>query len=163
LIYMFDEKTPVKEAYPDINQRKRFVLNKINVQADEDIVGDGYGQMCLMNQPWIIERFIAFTRLTGSEDYGILETALTRIAAMQKGLLLLDVSKATDDKNYQEGLERWRETATRARERIMQDEQSLALQRSLTFIVSSQSLGIRPEEYTREWRNRKDIFSDIVP
>lgn len=160
LIYMFAPGTPVRDAFPDINQRKKYTLNKLNIDLDID---EGYTELCMMNAAWAVERFIVFTRLQCSEDYGIMETGLQRSAALQTALLTQSIDKSNDDKNFQEGLERWRDTVVRARERIMQDETSLVLQKGITFSASTASLGIQPEEYTRVWREKREIFPEIVP
>lgn len=163
LILMFSPNTPVRDAYPDINQRKKYCLLKLNLLSGDDAASDGYSQMCMMNEEWIIERFITFTRLFCSEDYTIMATAEARIEAMQRSLMTLDSSKSQDDKNYQEGLERWRKTLVDARNRIMNDESSIVLQRSITFSVRSESLGLEPESWSRVWREKKDIFTEVIP
>lgn len=163
LIYMFSPNTPLRAYFPDINNRKRYVLQRLNISADEGVETDGYGQMCLMNKPWIIERFIAFTRLHCSEDYAIMATAELRIHALMKKLMEAEIDKSNDDTNYQKGLESWRATINECRKRIMHDESSLALQRSITFSVKAESLDLKPEEYSRIWREKKDIFEGIIP
>src|SRR5690606_12903526 len=156
LIYMFAPNTPLRAYFPDIHNRKRYVLKRLGISADEDVPTDGYGQMCLMNQPWIIERFIAFTRLHCSEDYAIMATAELRINALMRKLMEAEIDKSSDDTNYQKGLESWRATIAECRKRIMQDESSIALQRSITFSVKAETLGLKPEEYSRVWREHKD-------
>jgi hypothetical protein len=164
LIYMFAPGTPVREAYPDINQRKRYTLNKLNIVVDEnDTTDEGYVQLCLMNAEWAVDRYIAFTRLQCSEDYSIMSTADIRIAALQRALLTQPVDRSNDDKNFQEGLERWRQTLVSARTRIMNEESSVMLQKSITFSVRAENLGIQPEHYSRVWREKKEIFPEIIP
>jgi hypothetical protein len=163
LIYMFAPGTPVRDAYPDINQRKRYTLNKLNIVIDENDTDEGYAQLCLMNATWAVERYIAFTRLQCSEDYSIMSTADIRIAALQRALLTQPVDKSGDDKNFQEGLERWRQTLVDARGRIMNDETSITLQKAITFSVRAENLGIQPEYYARVWREKKEIFPDVIP
>ena len=163
LIYMFAPGTPVKEAYPDINQRKRYTLNKLNIKVDDTDDGDGYAQLCLMNAEWAVERYIAFTRLQCSEDYSIMSTADIRIAALQRALLTQPVDRSNDDKNFQEGLERWRQTLVDARTRIMNEEVSITLQKAITFSVRAENLGIQPEHYARIWREKKEIFPEVIP
>jgi hypothetical protein len=163
LIYMFAPGTPVREAYPDINQRKRYTLNKLNIIVDETNDESGYVQLCLMNAEWAVDRYIAFTRLQCSEDYSIMSTADMRIAALQRALLTQPVDRSNDDKNFQEGLERWRQSLVDARNRIMNDETSITLQKAITFSVRAENLGIQPEYYARVWREKKEIFPDIIP
>jgi hypothetical protein len=163
LIYMFAPGTPVREAYPDINQRKRYTLNKLNIIVDETNDESGYVQLCLMNAGWAVDRYIAFTRLQSSEDYSIMSTADIRISALQRALLTQPVDRSNDDKNFQEGLERWRQTLVDARQRIMNDETSITLQKAITFSVRAENLGIQPEHYARVWREKKEIFPDVIP
>lgn len=163
LIYMFAPGTPVKDAYPDINQRKRYTLNKLNIQLDEYEQENGYAQLCMMNVDWAVDRYIAFTRLQCSEDYSIMSTADIRIAALQRALLTQPVDRSNDDKNFQVGLESWRKTLVDARTRIMNDETSITLQKAITFSVRAENLGIQPEHYARVWREKKEIFPDIIP
>lgn len=160
LIYMYAPNSPIKDAFPDINNRKKYTFNKLNIDHEEVV---GYSELALMNQEWAIKRFVAFTRLQCSEDYGLLETSLQRMATLQAAILSQAVDKSTDDKNYQEGLERWRTTGSAARSRIMQDETSVTLQKAVTFSASASSLGIRPEEYTRVWRDKKELWNEIIP
>jgi hypothetical protein len=163
LIYMFAPGTPVKDAYPDINQRKRYTLNKLNIMVDDTDSEDGYAQLCMMNVDWAVERYITFTRLQCSEDYSIMCTADIRIAALQRALLTQPVDRSNDDKNFQAGLESWRQTLVDARSRIMNDEVSITLQKAITFSVRAENLGIQPEHYARVWREKKEIFPDIIP
>lgn len=163
LIYMFAPGTPVRDAYPDINQRKKYTLNKLNIVIDESDTGEGYVELCLMNSEWAVDRYIAFTRLQCSEDYSIMSTADIRIAALQRALLTQPVDRSGDDKNFQEGLEKWRQTLVAARMRIMNDETSITLQKAITFSVRSENLGIQPEHYTRVWREKKEIYPEIIP
>jgi len=163
LIYMFAPGTPVKDAYPDINQRKRYTLNKLNIMVDDTDPENGYAQLCMMNVDWAVERYITFTRLQCSEDYSIMSTADIRIAALQRALLTQPVDRSNDDKNFQAGLESWRQTLVDARSRIMNDEVSITLQKAITFSVRAENLGIQPEHYARVWREKKEIFPEVIP
>lgn len=166
LIYMFSPNSPVVAAFPDIQKRKQFVLNKLGVTANESEengnVPDGYGEMCLMKSEWIIDRFIAFSSLHASEDYSIANMAAIQIQAMQRGLMTTPITRATDYKAYSDGLENWRKTLVEARQRIMQDENSITLQRAVTFTIRSQALGIQPEIYARIWREKREIFPEVA-
>ena len=165
LIYMFSPGSPVVAVFPDIQKRKQFVLNKLKITASEaeenGNVPDGYGEMCLMKTPWIIDRFIAFSSLHASEDYSIGNMAAIQIQAMQRGLMTTPITKASDYKAYSDGLENWRKTLVDARQRIMQDENSITLQRAVTFSIRSQALGIQPEIYARIWREKREIFPEV--
>lgn len=163
LIYMFGPGTPVQKALPDLAQRKQYVLKKLGLLESDDKETEGYSGLCLMNEDWAIERFICFTRLSCSEDYLMMNTAELQIAAMQRGILSTSVSKAAEYKAYQEGLEKWRQTLVDARTRVMNEEISLVLQRSVTFSVRAETLGIRAEEYSRIWRDKREIFPEIIP
>ena len=45
----------------------------------------------------------------------------------------------------------------------MNDEVSITLQKAITFSVRAENLGIQPEHYARVWREKKEIFPDIIP
>lgn len=164
LIYMFAPHTPVRDAFPSIDKRKKYVLNKLNILGDEENeINEGYSDMCLMKSSWIILRFLAFTRLQKSEDYGIMATAELRMAELQKALLTVGIDKSTDDTNYQKGLEGWRVQMVAARDRIMAGESSLVLQQSITFSVRADTLGISIEEVARVFREKGEVFNEIIP
>jgi hypothetical protein len=164
LIYMFSPGTPVKPEFPDIQKRKQFVLKKLELTAnEEETTADGYGEMCLMRQMWIIERFLAFTRIQCSVDYTLGATYESRMYAMQKALLTASVDKSTDDTNYQKGLEGYRKGLEEIVERIMMDEKSVVAQKAVMFSIKSESLGIDPETYTRIFREKREVFPEIRP
>jgi hypothetical protein len=45
----------------------------------------------------------------------------------------------------------------------MNDETSITLQKAITFSVRAENLGIQPEHYSRIWREKKEIFPEIIP
>lgn len=161
LIYMFAPNTPVRQSFPDILMRKNYVLKKLGIQAEEK---SGYSEMCLMSEQWILDRFIAFTRIQCSEDYGILATAEILMARTQETIVSTkDLGKAGDLDKYRKDLQGWREMLVEARARIMQEETSIVLQKAIMFSVKSETLGIQPEEYSRVFREKKEVFPDIIP
>lgn len=163
LIYMYAPGTPLDEI-PDIPARKNYVLKKLGImEGDDEDVLSGYGEMCAINKPWIVERFITFTSFHCSIDYGIMHTAMIRVQTIQKALLTAEIDKSTDDSNYQKGLEGWRVKYEEARERITKGEQSVILQRAMNFMISAKTLGISPEEFSRVWREKKEIFPEVIP
>lgn len=160
IIYMFSPGTPVTSAFADIDKRKKYVLFKLNIDLEEMPY---YAGMCLMNEPWAVDRYIAFMQMQCSEDFGVFSSALIMMTNIQREMLVTKFDKTTDFKNLQGGLESWRDTAVSARERLMHDESSLVLQKAITFSATASGLGIQPEEYTRVWRDKKEIFPDVVP
>lgn len=160
LIYAFAPGTPLRNAIPHLDKRRKFILGKLNLLAEAQ---GGYGEMCLINKPWIIERFIAFTRLQQSEDYAILSSAEVMIDKIQRKLLDVDIDKAGDSVKYNNDLEAWRKTFSEARERIMNEEKSVELARGITFSVKAESLGLSPEETAKVWRATGKIFEDVIP
>ena len=161
LIYMFASGSPVKTAFPDILMRKQYVLKKLKIEASD---GDGYSEMCLMSEDWIVNRFITFTRIQCSEDYGILSTAEILMARTQDMIIKTkDLGKAGDLDKYRKDLEGWRAMLVEARARILQEETSIVLQKGVTFSVKAETLGIMPEEYSRVYREKREVFPEIIP
>lgn len=158
LIYMFSPGTPLITAIPDIDNRKRYVLGKLELNDQS-----AYASMCDMTEPWIIERFIAFTRLLQSEDYSIMASAEVMMSKISKELLAVESSKAGDYGKYREDLEKWRLTLVQARERILKEESSIRAQRAVTFSVKAQNMGISPEEVARVFREKKEVFAHVIP
>jgi hypothetical protein len=74
-----------------------------------------------------------------------------------------DLGKAGDLDKYRKDLEGWRAMLVDARARIMQEETSIVLQKGITFSVKAETLGIMPEEYSRVYREKKEVFPEIIP
>lgn len=164
LIYMYSPGTPVRNELTDLEKRKQYCLLKINVlNSEEEDVVDGYGEMCAMKDAWIIERFMAFTGLQKSVDYGLLFTLEERSAKIQKYLLTAGIDKATDDKNLMDGLDRVITKLKETLDRITEGETSIALQREIMFSIQKKRLGIAPEDSSREFREKGILYTDIVP
>lgn len=164
LIYMFAPGTPLRTEIPDFKMRKQFVLRKINIEANEDgQVADGYGEMCLMRQDWIIDRFIAFTRLFRITAYEKLAFAEVRNSQLAKAILKSEIDKATDDKNFQAGRAGWYKDIDDALKEIMDGETSRRAEEKITYRVKMDNLGLRPEEFTREYKDTGTVFKDIIP
>jgi len=164
LIYMYDPNTPLRTEIPDIKKRKQFVLKKLNLLTEGDTeVPEGYSQMCMMNQEWIVKRFVAFTKFFKSIAYEKLLVAEERYAQMNHLILTSVIDKATDDKNLQTGRKAWYEDMKEALAEIMHGETSKKLEEEIVFTVKIANLGLRPEEYTREYKETKTVFPDIIP
>lgn len=164
LIYMYDPNTPLRREIPDIKKRKQFALTKLNIVKAGDIeVPEGYSEMCGMNKDWIVTRFIAFTKFFKSMAYEKLLVAEERYAQMNNLILTSVIDKATDDKNLQTGRKAWYDDIKEALQEIMDGETSKRLEESIVFTVKMESMGLRPEEYSREYRETGNLFSDIIP
>ena len=164
LIYMFSPNTPLRREIPDFNSRKKFVLKKINVDTDEHgNVSEGYALMCAMNEDWIVDRFIKFTKLFRSVEYEKLAVADARKAQLTHFILTSKVDKSSDDANIQKGLKGWEDDIRSALEEILQGEKSKAIVEKISFSIKMDNLGIRPEEYTRFYKDNKYLFNEIIP
>lgn len=161
LIYMHSPFSPVVSTFPDINQRRKWTVNKLGIEEKNGETP--YKGLILMEEPWAISRFIAFTELQCSEDYAIIETCRYRMAALQREMLTKGIEKSNDDSNYQKALEGYRQMIVDARKRIMNAEDSVKLEKSITFSLTQKMLDIQPEVYTRIWRDKKEIFPEIIP
>lgn len=164
LIYMYDPNTPLRREIPDIKKRKQFALTKLNIVKAGDVeVPDGYSEMCGMNKDWIVTRFIAFTKFFKSMAYEKLLVAEERYAQMNNLILTSVIDKSSDDKNLQAGRKAWYDDIKEALTEIMDGEVSKRLEESIVFTVKMESMGLRPEEYSREYRETGNLFSDIIP
>ncbi len=164
LIYMYDPNTPLRNEIPDIKKRKQFALTKLNIVKAGDVeVPEGYSEMCGMNKEWIVTRFIAFTKFFKSMAYEKLLVAEERYAQMNNLILTSVIDKATDDKNLQTGRKAWYEDIKEALQEIMDGETSKRLEENIVFTVKMESIGLRPEEYSREYREKGELFKGIIP
>jgi len=164
LIYMFSPNTPLRIDIPDMNIRKNFALNKLNIEADElGEIPSGYSEMCMMNSEWIINRFMTFTRFFRSIAYEKLAIAEVRNFQLATYMLTSKIDKSSDDKNFQQGRKGWYEDIKESLAEIMDGESSKRLEEEIVFKVKMESLGIRPEEFTRFYKDNKMVFPDIIP
>lgn len=164
LIYMFSPNTPIRKEIPDFNSRKKFVLNKINLDVDQyGKISEGYSAMCAMSEEWIVRRFITFTKFFRTVAYEKLALADARKAQLAEFILTSKVDKSSDDANIQKGLKGWEDDIKSALDEILQGEKSKSVEEAVLFSIRMDNLGIRPEEYTRFYRDNKYLFPEIIP
>lgn len=164
LVYMYDPKTPLSIQIPDLKKRKSMALKLINIDTnDAGEVSQGYNELCCLNATWAIQRFVHFCML---HDTGNLLIAQTNFEVMHQltEKLLLDVKqqKATDLKILRNEIDEARQAFEQALDRMLVNETNMKNIDYVKFTIRQNTLGIRPEEYIREYANRGDVFSSTI-
>lgn len=164
LIYMYDPKTPLSIQIPDLKKRKSMALKLINIDTnDAGEVSQGYNELCCLNATWAIQRFVHFCML---HDTGNLLSAHTNFEVMHQltEKLLLDVKQGrpTDLKILRNEIDEARIAFEQALDRMLVNETNMKNIDYVKFTIRQNTLGIRPEEYIREYANRGDVFSSSI-
>lgn len=165
LIYMYDPKTPLRTHIPDLKKRKTTALQLINVEADENgEISDGFNELCSLNRSWSIQRFVHFCMLHDTGNMLIAETNNEVMAKMSEKLLL-DVAggRANDLKIMRNEIDEARIAFEQALDRMLQNEVNMKTIEYVKFTIRQNTLGIRPEQYIREYAARGNVFTNVIP
>jgi hypothetical protein len=165
LIYMYDPKTPLRTHIPDLKKRKTTALQLINVKADENgEVSDGFNQLCSLNATWAIQRFVHFCMLHDTGNLLIAETNHEAMARLSEKLLSdIAMGKAGDLRILRGEIDEARLAFEQAQARMHQDEINMRTIDYVKFTIRQNTLGIRPEQYIREYASRGNVFTHIIP
>lgn len=165
LIYMYDPNTPLRTHISDLRKRKSTALQLINVATDENgEVSNGYNELCLLNSTWATQRFIHFCLLHDSGNFLIAETNHEIMARLSEKLLSdASTGKASELKILRSEINEARIDFEAAMERISQGELTNKNLQYMKFTIRQNSLKIRPEQYIREYSERGNVFTHIIP
>lgn len=165
LIYMYDPKTPLRTHIPDLKKRKTAALQLINVEADENgEVSEGYNELCSLNAVWSIQRFVHFCMLHDTGNMLIAETNHEAMAKLSEKLLLdISAGRANDIKILRAEIDEARIAFEGAQMRMLQDEVNMKTIEYVKFTIRQNTLGIRPEQYIREYAARGNVFTSVIP
>lgn len=144
LILMYSPNTPIRDI-PDQRRRKQYVLNKLNL-IDGESVSTGYKQMCEMQEPWIVSRFLTFTRLFSNLEYRSIAVCEERMTKLEEFMMTSSIDKATDDTNLSKGRAALRAEIQESINTITQHENSQLAKEMVMFSVVQQNMGLSPED-----------------
>lgn len=164
LIFMYDLGSP-GQGIPDLKRRKTWVMQCLNIEPP-------YPKHITDMLSWKIKgvnrRAIYFLLLMGGEQYMVwksAEEALLRYTELEIKLEAEDeVAQAKivqAEKTRREIINMTMSQITASKNQFLQGEKSKDLDDELTEFTLLDSLGIRPEEYIREFQDKGDVFPDI--
>jgi hypothetical protein len=164
LIYMYDLGSP-GQGIPDLKRRKTWALQCLNIEPP-------YEQYIVDMLSWKIKgvnrRAIYFLLLMGGEQYMVwksAEEALLRYTELEIKLDAEDEAAQAKiiqaEKTRREIINMTMSQIAASKNDFLQGEKSKDLEDELTEFTLLDSLGIRPEEYIREFEQNGDVFPDI--
>jgi hypothetical protein len=164
LIYMYDLGSP-GQGIPDLKRRKTWALQCLNIEPP-------YDQYIVDMLSWKIKgvnrRAIYFLLLMGGEQYMVwksAEEALLRYTELEIKLEAEDEAAQAKiiqaEKTRREIINMTMSQIAASKNDFLQGEKSKDLEDELTEFTLLDSLGIRPEEYIREFEQNGDVFPDI--
>lgn len=164
LIYMYDLGSP-GQGIPDLKRRKVWALQCLNLEPPyDDVIKD----MLNWKIKGVNRRAIYFLMLMGGEQYMVwksAEEALLRYTELEIKLEAEDeVAQAKivqAEKTRREIINMTMSQITASKTQFLQGEKSKELEEELTEFTLLDSLGIRPEEYVREFEQTGDVFPEI--
>jgi hypothetical protein len=164
LIYMYDLGSP-GQGIPDLKRRKVWALQCLNIEPK---YGTSITNMISWKIKGVNRRAVHFLVLMGGEQYMVwksAEEALLRYTEMELKLEAEDeVAQAKivqAEKTRREIINMTMSQIALAKNDFLQGEKSKDLEDELTEFTLLDTLGIRPEEYIREFEQKGDIFPDI--
>lgn len=164
LIYMYDLGSP-GQGIPDLKRRKTWAMQCLNIEPP-------YPKYITDMLSWKIKgvnrRAIYFLLLMGGEQYMVwksAEEALLRYTEMEIKLEAEDEAAQAKivqaEKTRREIINMTMSQIASSKNDFLQGEKSKDLEDELTEFTLMDSLGIRPEEYIREFEDKGDVFPEI--
>lgn len=169
LIYMYDLGSPAR-ATNDLRKRKAWAMSQLGVMPEQYTAK--HMDMLLWRNKGVNRRFVVFCLIVGGENYVIWRRAEENLMRIAEQVIEFDnpafsideKKKAADtQKLYEQILKDVKNTLHEARNEFLQGEQARELEEELTQFTLRDTLGIRPEEYVRDYEVDGDVFKDVSP
>jgi hypothetical protein len=167
LIYMYDLGSPARNIV-DLKKRKAYVMQLLDVNletCDKNVV-----EMLRWKNKGVNRRAVFFLLLIGGPKYMVWQRELEKlvqVATLNIGLdeeSLDDKKKAAEtEKLYGVIMKETLDSLERAKNDFLEGEKSKELEDELTAFTLSDTLGLRPEEYVRDFEQEGDVFKGIEP
>jgi hypothetical protein len=166
LIYLFDPESPAK-SIPDLKRRKAYVMTLLGRKL-EDLTSQEQEMMQWKNRG-VNKRAICFLLLVGGEHYLVWKREEEKLMQITERPIQLDADDINDKKKaaetekiYADLIKSCLSQMSDARNKFLQEEKDKMLQEELTSFTLFDSLGIRPEEYIREYEKNGDVFPNVT-
>lgn len=169
LIYMYDLGSPAR-ATNDLKKRKAWAMNELGRNPESYTKAET--DMLFWKNKGVNKRFVLFCLVVGGESYLIWKREEERLLRLTEQTITFDdpsfsideKKKAADtEKLYGQILNDVKKSLNEARNEFLQGEQARELEEELTQFTLKDTLGIRPEEYIRDFEQDGDIFKDVEP
>jgi hypothetical protein len=155
LCFMYDPQSPFS-VYPDMNKRRSLVMREIEIEPP---YAPDIDAMLRFENKGVNHRTILFLMIIGGEKYALWQHLLEKqIKVMETEVNLEDKDAITAEKTKIEILKTINKEITEAKKDFLMGEKSRELEKELTHFTLQETLGLRPEEYVRNYASSGDPF-----
>lgn len=157
LCFMYDPNSPFS-VYTDMNKRRALVMKEIGIEPP---YAPDIDAMLRFENKAVNQRIVLFLMVVGGEKYALWQHLLEKqVKVMATEINLDDKDAITAEKTKIEILKTINKEITDAKKDFMAGEKSRELERELTHFTLRETLGIRPEEYVRNYKATGDPFPE---
>lgn len=167
LIYMYDLGSPARNIV-DLRKRKAYVMQLLGVDLDN--CDKNVTEMLRWRNKGVNRRAVYFLLLVGGSKYLVWQRELEKLAQLAILKIGLDEEDldskkkaAETEKLYGAIMKETMASLESAKDDFLEGEKSKELEDELITFTLSDTLGLRPEEYVRDFEQDGDVFKEIDP
>jgi hypothetical protein len=159
LCYMYDPNSPGINQYPDLKRRKAWAMQMFNIEPPYNETIDAMLRWSL--KP-VNKRAVLFMLVVGGEKYAMWQHLLEKQQQLMEAEINFDDKDAVMAENTKiEIIKKVNKELIEAKTAFLNGEKSMELEKELMNFTLKDSLGLRPEEYIRNFEREGHPFPEM--